>query len=120
MGWFGVKEWLEAASGLDMDALHVHAGLLCQLLAALVSRKSLRSPVPWLVVLAAIIANEAYDLSIDPWPEAERGSQWGESVKDFLNTMAMPTLLFALARFSPRLLTGPVPKLGRVAEEPEG
>ena len=106
MGWFYFKEWLEATTRLDMDALHVHAGLLLQLLAAWTFRRSLRSPIPWLIVLGAEMANEAYDLSIDAWPEAERLSQWGESVKDLINTMIVPTLLLVLARYAPGLLTG--------------
>ena len=106
MGWYHFKEWLEAFSGLDMDALHVHAGLLIQFLAAWTSRRSLRSPLPWLVVLAAVIANEIYDLSIDPWPEAERHSQWAESAKDMINTMILPTVLLVMARYAPALLTG--------------
>jgi hypothetical protein len=106
MGWFHFKEWLEAVTRLDMDALHVHAGLLLQLLAAWTFRRSLRSPIPWLIVLGAETVNEIYDLSIDVWPEAVRLSQWGESVKDMINTMIVPTLLMLLARHAPGLLTG--------------
>jgi hypothetical protein len=106
MGWYHFKEWLEAFTGLDMDALHVHAGLLIQLLAAWTSRRSLRSPIPWLVVLAAASANEIYDLGIDPWPDAERYSQWLEGAKDMINTMLVPTLLLVLARYAPGVLTG--------------
>lgn len=106
MGWFHFKEWLEAVTRLDMDALHVHAGLLLQLLVAWTFRRSLRSPIPWLVVLGAETLNEIYDLSIDPWPEAVRLSQWGESLKDMINTMIIPTLLLLIARYAPGLLTG--------------
>jgi hypothetical protein len=116
MGWYHFKEWLEASSGLDMDALHVHAGLLIQLLAAWTARRSLRSPIPWLVVLVAVTANEFYDLGIDPWPEAERHSQWAESTKDMINTMVIPTVLLLLARCAPALLTdGPQP-IGEVPD----
>jgi hypothetical protein len=95
------------ATGLDMDALHVHAGIIVQLLAALILRRSLRSPLPWLIVLATVLANEAYDLHYDPWPEAQRAWQMAESAKDVWNTLAMPTLFLLLARFAPRLLTAP-------------
>ena len=106
MDWYGVKEWLEAATHLDMDALHVHAGALLQLLAALLLRRSLRSPWPWLVVLVAALGNEAYDLYYETWPDPDRARQWAESAKDIVNTMLIPTLLLILARCAPRLLTG--------------
>lgn len=106
MGWYGFKEWLEATSGLDMDALHVHAGILLQLLAALLLRRSLRSPWPWLVVLAATLANEAYDLHFETWPDPDRARQWLEGLKDVVNTMLIPSLLLVLARCAPRLITG--------------
>jgi len=104
MNYFGFKLWLVTVTGLDMDALHVHAGIIIQLLTALVLRRSLRSPLPWLVVLVAVLANEAYDLHYDPWPEAQHAWQLAESAKDVWNTLAMPTLLLLLARFAPRLL----------------
>ena len=110
MDWYAAKEWVESATGLHMDALHVHAGLICQLLAALVVRRSLASPLPWLIVLAAALANEAYDLAYDPWPDRDllpnRDSQYAESVKDIWNTMLLPTLLLLVARFHPGVLTG--------------
>jgi len=105
MDYFGFKLGLVTATGLNMDALHVHAGILVQLVAALILRRSLRSPLPWLVVLVAVLANEAYDLHYDPWPPAQRAWQIAESVKDVWNTLAMPTLLLLLARFAPWLLT---------------
>jgi hypothetical protein len=106
MSYFGLKLWLVTATGLDMDGLHVHAGIIVQLVAALILRRSLRSPLPWLVVLVVALANEAYDLHYDPWPEAQHTRQIAESAKDVWNTLAMPTLLLLLARFAPRLLTG--------------
>ena len=106
MGWYNFKEWLEAVTWLDMDALHVHAGILVQLLAALLLRRSLASPWPWLVVLVAAIANEIYDLRFETWPEPERPRQWLEGVKDVLNTVLIPTLLLLLARYAPRLISG--------------
>lgn len=106
MGWYWFKEWLEVVSGLDMDALHVHVGILLQLFAALLLRRSLQSPWPWLVVLVATLANEIYDLRFETWPEPDRARQWLETVKDVVNTMLMPSVLLAVARYAPRLLTG--------------
>jgi len=104
MDWHQLKEWVERGSGLNMDALHVYGGVFVQLAVALVLRRSLRSAWPLLVVLAAIISNEAYDLHYEIWPN--RGDQWVESIKDGWNTMLMPTILFLLARFAPGLMTG--------------
>lgn len=107
MDYFGFKLGLVTATGLDMDALHVHAGIIVQLFAALIMRRSLRSLLPWLVVLLVVLANEAYDLHYDPWPPTQRAWQIAESAKDVWNTLAMPTLLMLIARFAPRLLTAP-------------
>jgi len=104
MSWYDFKYWLATASGLNMDALHVHAGIAIQLAAALLLRRSMKSPLPWLVVLVAIVVNENYDLHYEYWPD--RAEQWAESIKDFWNTMLLPTLLMLIARFMPRVLTG--------------
>ena len=47
MDWYDVKQYAERLIGLDMDALHVYAGVLGQILAALVLGRSLASPWPW-------------------------------------------------------------------------
>ena len=104
MDWYGVKEWLEYLSGLDMDSLHVHAGVLGQLAAALLLGRPVRSVIPWLLVLAAAIANEAYDFQYEIWPD--RSAQLDGGVRDVWNTMLLPTVLLVLARFYPRVFTG--------------
>jgi hypothetical protein len=104
MGWHDIKVWIEATSGLTMDALHVHAGVLCLIGASLLLRRPIRHPLPLLVVLAAALANEWHDLRYEVWPTREQ--QWAESIKDVWNTLLLPLLLFLLARFAPRLLTG--------------
>jgi hypothetical protein len=103
MDWHEIKVWLEQSSKLDMDALHVYAGVLLQLAIAMVFRRTLRSPIPWLVVLAAILANEYYDYRYEIWPDAERALQRAEGIKDVWNTMLLPTAILLLARFHPRL-----------------
>ena len=114
MDWHHLKEWATHAVGLNMDALHVYAGLFLQLGAALVLRRSLRSPWPWLVVLVAEFGNEVYDYTYEIWPD--RDIQFAEGLRDMWNTMAMPTLLLLLARYAPRLIAGgadaPPPSLG--------
>jgi hypothetical protein len=109
MDWHQLKDWLERASGLDMDALHVYAGVCLQLLAALVLRRSLRSPIPWLIVLAVVGVNELYDYRYDVWAGEERLLQRAEGIKDVWNTMLLPTLLLIVARLRPRLLAGAPP-----------
>jgi hypothetical protein len=107
MDWFQLKQMLSIASGLNMDALHVHAGLLCQILAALVLRRRLSSPWPWLVVLALVAANEYYDYLYETWPD--RGEQQAEAVRDAWNTLLLPTLIMLLVRFVPGLFAVPGP-----------
>ena len=104
MDWYGFKEGVELWTGLHMDALHVHAGIACQLIAALVLRRSLGSIWPLLTVAAIVLLNEAYDLRSEVWPN--RGDQYGESIKDIWNTLLVPTLLMLAVRFVPRLFTG--------------
>ena len=106
MDWHQVKVWLETAAGLDMDALHVHGGVLLQIVAAILLRKPLSSPWPWLVVLGAECANEFYDYTNEVWPGPERQLQLAEGVRDLWNTMVIPSLILILARWLPALLVG--------------
>jgi hypothetical protein len=102
--WHHLKDWAEHASGLNMDALHVYAGVFLQLGAAILLRRSLRSPWPWLLVAAIEFGNEVYDYTYEVWPD--RDIQFAEGLRDMWNTMAMPTLILLLARYAPRLLVG--------------
>lgn len=104
LGWYQIKLFLEHASGISMDAWHILVGFGLFLLAALVLRRSVASPLPWLVVFLLEIANEAFDLHVELWPDP--GSQIGEGVKDILLTMALPTLLMLVARYKPAILAG--------------
>ena len=105
MDWHDIKQWLSGASGLDMDSLHVHVGVLAQVAVALVLRRRLSSGWPWLAVAAAVLANEVYDYRYEVWPTREE--QFFESVKDVWNTMLLPTVLLILARFVPGLFAAP-------------
>ena len=115
MDWYQLKLALEIITGLDKDALHVHLGILAQVGVALVMRRSLASPWPWLALLAAVLANEYYDLTYEIWPPEERQRQYLEGVRDLWNTMLVPTLLMLLCRFAPHLFLRPV-----ATEEPAG
>ena len=99
-----MKLWVEQSTGLNMDALHVHAGVLAQLGFALLLRRSVASAWPWLLLLAVQVANEWWDLTYEIWPT--RDEQWAESIRDTWNTMLLPSILMLMARFAPGLFTG--------------
>ncbi len=101
MDWHHVKDWMEHASTLDMDALHVFAGSAIQILAALLLRTSLKSPWPWLMVFGVEFANEVYDYRYETWPD--RDIQFAEGLRDMWNTMVVPTMLLLFARYGPPL-----------------
>ena len=100
--WYQVKLFAERASGFSMDALHVVAGVVLQLVFALLLRSSVARPLPLLLVLALALLNEASDFRVDVWPDL--GMQLGESAKDLGLTMLVPLLIFLVARYRPKLL----------------
>ncbi|HWH22366.1 MAG TPA: hypothetical protein VNT25_03615 [Allosphingosinicella sp.] len=95
---------MELYTGLDRDALHVHVALLLYLLAMFVFRQSRRSRIPWLVVLALELLNEAVDLSglfqAYGGKETAASPQFGDSLKDLWNTMLWPTVLLFIGRYT--------------------
>ena len=93
-------------TGVSRDALHILGGVGGQLLAAAVLRRSLSNPLPWLAVLVAQAANEAFDLRYETWTDRP---MWPGSVKDMLVTMLIPTVLLLLARYAPGLLCRQAP-----------
>ena len=101
-GWYQIKLFIEHASGISMDALHVIVGLMFFLLAARLLRRSVSSPLPWLAAMCLELGNEAYDLTVERWPDL--GQQLGEGFKDILLTMTLPTLLLLVSRHRPSLL----------------
>ncbi len=118
-GWYQIKLFIEHASGISMDALHILAGFAIFLLAAQLLRRSVASPLPWLAALVLEIGNEVYDLAIERWPDA--GSQLGEGAKDILLTMLLPTMVAMIARWHPDLVSNdqPQPNLSH-DEMPDG
>lgn len=99
-----LKFLVESYTGLEKDALHIHAALLIYLLAMFVFRQNRRSRFPWLAVLAFELVNEALDLRrnyFDWGQPAELTSlNWQESVKDLWNTMLWPTVLLVIGRYT--------------------
>lgn len=104
LGWYQVKLFIEHASGISMDALHILVGFGIFLLSAQLLKRTVASTLPWLATLLLELGNEAYDLTVELWPDA--GSQLGEGAKDIMLTMALPTLLMLVARWRPALLGG--------------
>jgi hypothetical protein len=100
--WEVAKAAVEEWSGLHRDALHIYAALLIQLCSALVLRRTLASPWPWLVVLAFALGNEWLDVYRDRVVE---GWEKAGAIHDLWNTMLAPTVLLLAVRFAPRLTT---------------
>ena len=88
-----------------MDDCHVIGGILIQLLAALLLRKTLSSFVPWSLLLVLELINEAHDLWFEVWPNTLE--QYGEGMKDIFLTMLLPTILVVTARKAPLLFWPP-------------
>ena len=98
---FEMKMLLERSIAFSPDVLHVLAGAALAIVAALVLRSPLSSWRPWTVTLLAAVANEAMDFAIERWPSI--GMQAGESVRDLLLTLSVPTLLLVGVRTMPHL-----------------
>lgn len=96
-----VEMFTERSLGFSHDALHVLIGVCLQLLVAAILRSSVRSVKPWAIVLLLELLNEWHDLYAETWPSA--AMQYGESAKDILLTMALPTALLLASRYAPGL-----------------
>lgn len=102
--WFAAKKMVEHASGWPTDTLHVVGGVLLQLLFVACLRRGLADVRPVLLVLLLELGNEAHDLWVERWPSL--AMQLGGGARDLLGTMLLPVLLWLLARYRPRLLSG--------------
>ena len=102
LDWYQVKLFFQHASGMSMDALHVIAGVVLLFAAAWILRSSVARPLPLLIVCLVAALNEASDFRAEIWPEF--GMQAGEAAKDLLLTLAVPLLIFLVARYRPKLL----------------
>lgn len=90
------KQLVQSWSGLEKDALHVYVGLGVFLAASLLSRRTVRSILPWLTVLGVALLGEGLDLR-----DGLRGFghwRWTDSVHDILNTLFWPTVMVVLGR----------------------
>jgi hypothetical protein len=107
LSWYEAKMFIEHASVIHSDGLHVLIGVLAWLVAAMALRRSLTARLPWLVLLVLTVLNECVDLWAEQWPE--KAMQIGESVKDVVLTMALPTLLALAIRWRPNLFRSASP-----------
>jgi hypothetical protein len=74
-------------TGASDSLLHVHAGLAILFLARLITRRSLATPIPFLVVVVAEAANEIMDrLTYGSW-------RIEDTSLDMLNTLFWPFVL---------------------------
>src|SRR3982751_1006800 len=101
ISWYEIKIFIEHASIISSDALHVLVGVGVWLIVALVSRRSVATWLPWLALFAAIAFNELVDLWVEQWPD--KAMQYGEGAKDVVLTMILPTVLLLAVRLRPQL-----------------
>lgn len=99
--WHETKTFVEHSIAFSDDVLHVWVGVLLQLAVAAVTKRTISSWLPWLVVLGLELANEASDFRFERWPDL--AMQAGESAKDVILTMLLPTVLLVVVRRAPRL-----------------
>ena len=105
MSWYDAKMFIEHASVVNSDGLHVLIGVLAWLVVALALRRSLADRSPWLILLVLTLLNECVDLWVEQWPD--KAMQFGESAKDILLTMTLPTILLFAVRLRPSLFRAP-------------
>lgn len=98
MSYHELKVLIEAYTGLEKDALHIHAALLLYVLAMVAFRQSRRSRFPWLFVLAVELFNEFLDLRHQY--RLDEPLQWSGAAKDLWNTMLWPTVLLFIGRYT--------------------
>lgn len=108
MNWYEAKRFVEQATALSMDSLHLIAGMLLFIGLALLLRRPVTDPRPWLGVLCVTLLNEAADLWTERWPSP--GQQFGEAAKDILLTMLLPSLVLLTARHLPGLYERKAPR----------
>jgi hypothetical protein len=103
LDWYQIKLFAQHASGISMDALHVILGTMLLFATALLLRTSVGRPLPLVIVLLFVVANEASDFRVEIWPQL--AMQAGEAAKDIVLTMIVPALIFLAARYRPALFT---------------
>ena len=116
--WVEFKNFAERSIDFSSDSLHVIVGVLILLGVAGLLRKPVSSWWPWMVLFVLACINEVADLSVQRWPDPEM--QYGESVRDLLLTMALPTVLLLAARYFPRLFASKAARQGALRPPYDG
>ena len=99
--WVEFKLLIERSIAFSLDSLHVMTGVVLQLLFSALLRRPVSTLWPWVLVLVLTCANETADLWFEQWPHP--GMQYGESARDLLLTLFLPTVLMLTARCAPGL-----------------
>ena len=105
MDYVGLKSAVASMfeSGSDTIA-HIHGGMAVLMLARLITRRSLATPVPLACVVVLQVINECVD-------RYNHGSwRWPDTIADTVNTLFWPTVLFVGLRLrrlreTPRVVT---------------
>lgn len=95
--WIAFKDVIENFLGLSSDAVHANAGTALFLFLALFVRRGRLLIVPWTILLVLELGNEWLDLSYSNWETSLESS-----VRDFFNTMTIPTVLMFLMKYRER------------------
>lgn len=114
MEWLHLKEFVEFATGFSRDSLHVLVGVCLHFSLAAVFKIPVSRWLPWCLVLAFATANEVMDVVFEYWNLPAR--QFGESAKDIMLTMFVPTLILLAAKYMPWLFQQ---SAGEVTEQVE-
>lgn len=81
-------DWIGDGTGYPDTILHIHAGMIILFITRVVTRRSLATPIPLLVVALAEAFNEVMDrLHFGSWRPAD-------TANDVVNTLFWPTMLF--------------------------
>lgn len=101
--------WIGDGTGAPDTVLHIHAGMAVLLLARLLTRRSLATPIPLACVYLAEFANEVLD-------RINHGRWMPDTTSDVINTLFWPTILFIglrIRRAHPRQKAALTPPLHR-------
>jgi hypothetical protein len=91
LNWTDIKIAIGADTGLPDSVLHLNAGMLILVLAAVAMRRVPWSLGPWLTVLVAETLNETYDLLQTKYKTDE--GNFAASWHDMWMTMLWPTVI---------------------------
>ena len=99
MRWlYDLKLWAVDVTGLEKDALHIYVALVVFVAANLVFGWKAREGKAILVVLIVAVANEVADIRYNL--RVENDPYLSGSLHDIVNTMILPVVLVALARWT--------------------